>query len=183
MISNGIISFPSSQLLYLIAGYFVFKGNLNPLLVIFFGGFGNAIGNMILYEISRRKGLKYILKFKIFPEKEIKKVQIAFNKKGIWFLFIAKILPALKVLVPIPAGISKMNRILFFIIVLITSTIWAAMFTSFGYFFGESFDLFGKYAFILLLIVLIVVSLFMKYLNSEEVLQEIEGIEKNNLKK
>jgi membrane protein DedA with SNARE-associated domain len=135
MILNGFISFPSSQLLFIIVGYFVFTGHINPIFAIIVGGVGNAIGNIFLYEVSRKKGLKYILKFKIFPKNQIKKVQIAFNKKGPIFLFIAKLLPALKVFVPIPAGISKMNRVLFFLIVWITSTIWVTIFLLLGYFF------------------------------------------------
>lgn len=174
MISNGFVSFPSSQILYIIAGYFVFTGTLSLPLVITAGVLGNTIGNIILYEIARRKGLHYLTKFKIFREREIKKIQVVFQKKGAWFLAAGKLIPALKVFVPIPAGLGKMNRALFIPIILITSTIWSFPFLAIGYYFGKSSNVFGKYAVVMAIIAFVVATLFYRFMNSEEVIQEIE---------
>ncbi|MCI0533046.1 hypothetical protein L0Y49_02380, partial [bacterium] len=56
MIANGLLSFPSSQALYIIAGYFVFTEDLSLALVSLFGALGNTVGNIALYEIVRAKG-------------------------------------------------------------------------------------------------------------------------------
>lgn len=174
MISNGVISFPSSQILYIIAGYFVFTGHLNLFLVVVAGALGNTIGNIILYELARSKGLSYLLRWKIFPERELRKVQVAFNKKGAWFLFIGKLIPALKVFIPIPAGIAHMNRPLYAAIILVSSSIWPFAFLAIGYYFGKSAHVFGAYAVVLAFIALIVATVFYKFMNSEEVISEIE---------
>jgi len=174
MISNGFISFPSSQILYIIAGYFVFTGALNLPLVIIVGALGNTVGNIILYEIARRKGLHYLTKFQIFRERDIKKIQAVFQKKGAWFLAAGKLVPALKVFIPIPAGLSKMNRALYVPIILITSTIWTFPFLSIGYYFGKSSNVFGKYAVIMAIIAFIVAAVFYRFMQSDEVIQEIE---------
>jgi membrane protein DedA with SNARE-associated domain len=174
MISNGFISFPSSQILYIIAGYFVFTGMLSLPLVVIAGALGNTVGNIILYEIARRKGLHYLTKFQIFREREIKKVQIAFQKKGVWFLAVGKLIPALKVFIPIPAGLSKMNRVLYVPIILITSIIWTFPFLGIGYYFGKSSHVFGKYAAIMAPIAFIVAAIFYRFMNSEEVVGEVE---------
>ncbi|GMQ95067.1 MAG: DedA family protein [Patescibacteria group bacterium] len=177
MISNGATSFPSSQVLYIIAGYFIFTGDLNLALVISVGALGNTIGNILLYEAARAKGLVYIIKFKLFPETAVQKALIAFHKKGAWFAFIGKLLPAIKVFVPIPAGISKMNRVLFATIMLSASAIWTLPFLSIGYYFGKSSDVFGKYVIVLIVITLVVLFTFYKYMNSEEVMREVENID------
>lgn len=174
MIANGTISFPSSQVLYIIAGYFVFTGDLNVVLIIFFGAVGNTIGCIILYEITRQKGLDYILKWKIFPQKEVQKITVALHKKGLWFLFLGKLLPAIKVFVPVAAGMGKARRELFIPIMLISSAIWTAPFLAIGFYFGKSSGLFGKYAVVLVIVAIIVVGIFYKYINSKEVLSEIE---------
>ncbi len=174
MIANGVVSFPSSQILYIIAGYFVFTGHLNLFLVALAGALGNTIGNIILYELARSKGLSYLLPWKIFPERELKKVQVAFNKKGAWFLFIGKLIPALKVFIPIPAGIARMNRYLYASIILVSSSIWPFPFLAIGYYFGKSAHVFGVYAVVLAFIALIVATIFYKFMNSEEVISEIE---------
>jgi len=174
MIANGIATLPSSQLLYIIAGYFVSTGFFNLWVLLFVGALGNTIGNIILYEIVRSKGLKYITKFKIFPKREIMKVQVAFKKRGVWFVFIGKLIPALKVLVPIPAGLAKMNRIAYITIIFISSFIWASIFIAIGFFFGKSTTVFKAYLPILFVIALIVIWMFYKYMNSEEVRKEIK---------
>jgi len=174
MASNGFISFPSSQVLYIIAGYFVFKGDLSLVAVIIAGTLGNTIGNIILYEVARRKGLSYLVKFQIFREKEIKKVEVAFRKKGVWFLAVGKLVPALKVFIPIPAGLAKMNRGLYTVVILITSAIWSAPFLAIGYYFGKSSRVFGNYAIVMTLIAFVVMAIFYKFMNSEEVVAEIE---------
>lgn len=174
MVSNGFISFPSSQVLYIICGYFIFTGTLSLPAVILAGAAGNTIGNIILYEVARAKGVRYLTKFQIFGEREIRKVQVAFNKKGAWFLAAGKLIPALKVFIPIPAGLAKMNRTLYVFIISVTSAIWAVPFIAIGYFFGKSSDVFGKYAIVLTIIAFIVFAVFYKFMNSEEVIAEIE---------
>jgi membrane protein DedA with SNARE-associated domain len=175
MVSNGLIGiFPSSQITFLIMGYLSYEGYLNLYLTIFIGGLGMSCGNMILYEISRRKGLDYISKFKLFPKKEIQKVQIAFKKKGIWFLVIGKLINPIRIFISIPAGIAKVPRLIFFSIVWLVSTIYVGIFATLGFYFGKSFEMFGFYIPLILIIAFLVMYWFYKYSNSEEVLKELD---------
>ncbi len=178
MIANGAVSVPSSQVLYIIAGYFIFTGNLTLWLVVLVGALGNTIGNILLYEFARAKGLEYLTRWPLFPAREISKVQIAFQKRGGFFLFVGKLLPAIKVFVPIPAGIAKMNRVVYAMIIFVSSVIWTAPFLAIGYYFGKSAKVFGPYAVVLALIALVVIALFYKYINSEAVVEEVEGFKK-----
>ena len=183
MISNGVISFPSSQVLYIITGYFIFTERLSFLPVVIVGAIGNTIGNLVLYELVRAKGVGYIEKIavKLYQtsketfDKNLQKVQVAFQKKGWWFVFVGKLIPALKVFIPIPAGLARMNRVLYSTIIFTASIIWTLPFIAIGYYFGKSSDVFGKYAIVLILVALIITGIFYKYINSEDVLNEIEG--------
>ncbi len=184
MTSNGIVSFPSSQILYILAGYFAFTGDLNIFYIILIGALGNTLGNLFLYEVSRKKGLKYSIKFIKYlfqlsdPEKEIKKFQIAFKKRSKFLLFVGKLANPSKIFIPIPAGIAKMNRGIFLLIIYITTIIWASIFTSIGYYFGKSYNNFGYIGAILIVVFIIVMSYFYKLMNSNEVLEELEKEEK-----
>ena len=165
MITNGFITLPSSQFLYIIAGYFVAQGQFNLWLVALVGALGNTIGTILLYELSRRKGLPAILKLKLFPEEEVKKVILVFQNKGSWFAFAGKLIPALKVFVPIPAGLSKMNRGLFFFLMYTSSFIWSVGFLYLGFFFGKSIDFLGTYSIILLFVAFMVMYIFRREMN------------------
>lgn len=174
MIANGAVSFPSSQVLYIIAGYFIAKGDLVLLPVAIVGALGNTIGNIILYEVVRKHGRAFVARMKLFPLRELSKVEMAFKKKGAWFIFVGKLLPAIKVFIPIPAGLGKMHRGLFTFLMFVASFIWSFGFISIGYFFGKSSDLFGKYAFILVAVAALVLFFFYRYINSPEITREVE---------
>ncbi len=174
MIANGAVSFPSSQVLYIVAGYFIAQGDLTIGFVALVGALGNTVGNIILYELARKHGRTFIERMKIFPTRELAKVEKAFQKKGAWFIFIGKLLPAIKVFVPIPAGLGKMSRPLFASLMFVASFIWSLAFISIGYFFGKSSHLFGSYAVVLVIVAVVVILLFYRYINSDEIVSEIE---------
>lgn len=174
MIANGAVSFPSSQILYIIVGYFIAQGDLALVPAALAGSAGNAVGNVILYELVRARGRAFVERMKLFPARELAKVEIAFKKKGAWFVFIGKLLPAIKVFVPIPAGLGKMHRGCFASIMFVASFIWSLGFISIGYFFGKSSDLFGKYAIVLVIVAALVLLFFYRYINSEEIVREVE---------
>lgn len=180
LVLNGIIGFPSSQIIYIIAGWFAYESKINPFWVIFIGGLGHAIGNYILYEIARKKGLEYILKFKIFRKQDILKVDAVMRKRGWWFLFFGKFVNPIKIIIPIPCGMAKLNRVIFNAINLVTTILWAAIFVGLGFYFGKTFDFAIYYGVIMLVLTLIISGIFYKYMNSAEILEEVK---KSNGKK
>jgi membrane protein DedA with SNARE-associated domain len=173
MIANGFLSFPSSQLLYIIVGYFIGTGTLALLPASLFGALGNMIGNIFLYEAVRRHGVHYVKKFQIFRDEDIRKVEIVFRKKGLWFLFVGKLLPAIKVFVPIPAALGKVHRGAFAALMFSASWVWAMMFIAIGYFFGKGAAMWKSYGIILMIVAGIIVFLFYRMLNAKDVLEEI----------
>jgi len=174
MIANGVVSTPSSQILYIIVGYFISTGALNFWAALLAGVVGNTIGNIMLYEITKRKGIHYAMKFNMIPEREVKKTEIAFKKKGIWFILIGKLLPAIKVIVPIVAAVGKMHRTPFTAMMFVGSFIWASIFIGVGYLFGKSTSVFAIYAPIILIISFTVIWIFYRYINSKEIIDELE---------
>ena len=173
MVANGFFSFPSSQILYIVVGYFIGIGTLSLLPASLAGALGNTLGNMFLYEAVRKYGVKYIAKFHIFRPEDIKKVEIVFRKKGLWFLFAGKLLPAIKVFIPIPAALGKVHRGIFAVLMFSASWIWSFMFIAIGYFFGKSPEVWKSYGVILIFVAAVVMFLFYRTLNSKAVLKEV----------
>jgi membrane protein DedA with SNARE-associated domain len=168
MVTNGIISLPSSQFIYVTAGFFVPSGQLSFLPIIIAGTIGNILGNIILYEISRKKGMKYVARWKGFSEVKITKLHRAFERKGIIIICLGKFLPGIKVFVPVVAGIASMHRTGYAVIIAITSFLWALGLTYFGFYFGENYEdgTFGLYSVILLAIAAVAIYVFYKYVKS-----------------
>lgn len=164
MFSNGIFSFPSSQVLYIIVGYFVGTGVLSLPLAIVVGATGNTIGNIALYEFAREHGMNAALKFLPMKPHHVKKTERFFEKKGLGFLFLAKLLPTLKVFVPIFGGIGKAPRIPYAALMFLASTVWAFIFIEIGMFFGKNTDVWKPYTGALAVIsVFVVIFLWRSY--------------------
>lgn len=133
---NGIISFPSSQIIYLIAGVLVARGNLEFLPLIISGGLGNALGNLITYELVYKYGESIIEKFFLVTHAHVRAFQAKVQHHGIWLLFVGKLTPSIKVLVPAVAGLAKIRTHTAIILFTTTSIVWAGAFVALGYFFG-----------------------------------------------
>ncbi len=169
MVANGFFSFPSSQILYILVGYFVGTGFLGLIPAALAGAAGNTLGNIFLYEVVRRKGVGYIEKFGIFRKEDIKRVEIVFRKKGLWFLFIGKLLPAIKVFIPIPAALGHVDRRVFASIMLAASFLWSLLFINIGLLFGRGAEMWKSYGVVLMLVAATVLFLFYRLLHSDAV--------------
>lgn len=173
MIANGFLSFPSSQILYIVVGYFVGTGTLLLFPASIMGALGNTVGNILLYEAVRRHGIAYVKRLQMFREEDLRKVEIVFRKKGLWFLFVGKLLPAIKVFIPIPAALGKVHRGKFAALMLCASWVWSLMFITIGYFFGKGATMWKSYGIALMIIAAVIVFLFYRMLNAKDVLDEI----------
>jgi membrane protein DedA with SNARE-associated domain len=173
MIANGFFSFPSSQVLYILVGYFISTGYLGLLPASLLGAVGNTLGNIGLYEAVRAKGLAFVKRFQMIRNNDLRRVTIVFRKKGLWFLFVGKLLPAIKVFIPIPAGLARVHRGKFIGLMFFSSWIWSLGFIAIGYFFGKGAELWKSYGVILMVIAGVVVFLFYQLLYSKSVTTEL----------
>ncbi len=141
MITNGAVNFPSSQFLYVIAGYFVSTGSLMFIPTVIAGALGNTIGNIITFSLVKKYDKPLARKLLMVDEKTFNNIHNAlhatFTKHGLWYIFIGKLIPSVKAFIPIVAGLADTKTKITSIIFLVASTIWAIMITSIGYFFGE----------------------------------------------
>jgi len=140
MFANGMSGLPSSPFVYVTAGLLVVAGKIDWLPTVLLGTLGNVIGNIALYEVTRQKGLRWLLKEGGYFQRystTITRIQKAFELKGTKIVIIGKFVPMVKVIVPIVAGVAKMNRPVFITAVSVTSLVWAAASVGYGYYFGE----------------------------------------------
>lgn len=141
MLTNGILNFPSSQLLYIVCGYFISTGNLLFIPTIFFGTLGNTLGNVIIFLLVKKYEHPFARKILMLDEDTFKKIHRAlhatFTHKGMWYIFFGKLTPSVKAFIPIVASLANTKNKITFFIFFIASFIWAIVITSLGYFFGE----------------------------------------------
>lgn len=168
MVANGIVSLPSSHFIYVTAGFLVPLGELLVFPIVLAGTMGNTVGNIILYEVSRRKGLDYVSRWRWFSKSTITRWHRAFELRGAVIVFIGKFLPGIKVIIPVVAGIGRMTRSWYMAIIWMTSLLWALGLTWFGVYFGSQYadGMFGWYSFGLILLSIVAIYVFHQYVRS-----------------
>lgn len=137
---SSIIPVPS-ELVMAPAGYFVFQGKMNIFAVIVCGTVGSLIGAYANYFASRYLGRPLIMKYGkyvlISPDK-FERVEQFFLKHGEISTFIGRLLPVVRHLISIPAGIAGMNHFKFSLYTLLGAGIWCTILTIIGYVIGDN---------------------------------------------
>jgi membrane protein DedA with SNARE-associated domain len=117
------------------AAFLAGQGKLNIWGVIVAGTFGSWLGASITYWVSLWLGRIVILKWgRFFAVSEAKLVRAEnwlhrYEAGGIFF---ARLLPVIRHLISIPAGIIRMNFMTFSIMTVVGSAIWCAVLAWFG---------------------------------------------------
>ena len=145
MLTNGTVNFPSSQLLYIVCGYFISTGSLLFIPTIIAGTLGNTIGNIITFLLVKKYEHSFARKLLMMDERTFLKIHSAlhttFINRGMWYIFFGKLIPSVKAFIPIVAGLANTQTKITSFIFFIASLIWATGITTLGFFFGEHITL------------------------------------------
>lgn len=141
MITNGVVNFPSSQFLYVICGYFVSTDKLFFIPTVIAGALGNTVGNIIAYALIKKYDRPLARKLLMIDEATFNRIHTAlhatFSKRGMWWIFIGKLIPSVKAFIPMVAGLADTKLKTTSAVFLVASFIWSTVLVSIGYFFGE----------------------------------------------
>ena len=146
-LESTFFPFPS-EIVMIPAGYLVYQGDMNLYLVAFFGIVGSLFGALFNYALSIYLGRKLILKYgKYFFIKEdtLDKLDRFFLKHGEISTFTGRLIPGIRQLVSLPAGLARMNIVKFSIYTTLGASIWALVLISIGYMVGSSQELISEY--------------------------------------
>ncbi|MDQ1296968.1 MAG: hypothetical protein QG611_947, partial [Bacteroidota bacterium] len=124
------------------AAYKSAQGDLNPFIVIIAGTIGALCGSLINYTLAYYLGRPLVYKFaesklgKIFllSEEKVVKAEEYFIRNGKTSTFIGRLVPGIRHLISIPAGLAKMNLRDFMVYTFIGAGIWNIILVIIGYF-------------------------------------------------
>jgi len=170
-IESSFVPFPS-ELVISPAAYLAQQGQLSIILVVIFGVLGSLLGALINYILALtlgRKILYNLAKTKIarsllVTETKLKKSEAYFLKHGERSTFFGRLVPVIRQLISIPAGLAKMNIFKFCLYTFLGSSVWIIILALIGYYFAKQQELIFLYykeiVFFILLFVLLI--LFIK---------------------
>ena len=145
---SSVIPVPS-ELIMPPAGYLAHQGQMNIWIAILMGTIGSLVGAYANYFTSRWLGRPLVLKYGKYvwiTEEKFAKVESFFLKHGEISTFIGRLLPVIRHLISIPAGIAGMNHLRFSLYTLVGSAMWCTILAWIGYFIGKEQALIMKYS-------------------------------------
>ena len=105
------------------------------LLVILAGTVGSYLGSVITYWVARVVGRPFILKYGkyvLIPEHKLKLAEQWVARYGAGGIFFARLLPVVRHLISIPAGMMGLRFRTFSIMTILGSALWCTVLTIFG---------------------------------------------------
>lgn len=155
-IESSFIPFPS-EIVMIPAGYLAFKGEMNLVLVLLSGFAGSMIGAWVNYLLAMSLGRRFLYRYgKYFfmsPE-VLDKMERFFKEHGKVSTFSGRLIPGVRQLISIPAGLSRMSFGLFSLYTFLGAALWSTVLVLLGYFMGENEALIKDYLHEIILIAL-----------------------------
>lgn len=154
-VESSFIPFPS-EVVIPPAAYIASKegSHLNIFLVVLFGTLGALLGAYINYALAYFLGRPLLHKFAdskighllLLSSEKVQKAEDYFQTHGKTATFIGRLIPGIRQLISLPAGLAKMNLLTFGLFTFLGAGIWNAILAFLGYIAQGQSDLIDLYS-------------------------------------
>lgn len=152
MIFENATGITPSEIILAFAGWMLIERHGIPPTFIplagLYAGLGSAIGASITYWIARKGGRPLVDRFaKMFhiDLKYIERVEEQSKKWGIGIVLVGRLIPGVRTLVSIPAGLARIPFVKFFVATFAGAYIWCTVLIGAGYLLGHEWMLISEY--------------------------------------
>ncbi|HET7789897.1 MAG TPA: DedA family protein [Gemmatimonadales bacterium] len=138
-LESSVLPVPS-ELIMPPAGYLVAKGEMDLALVLLCGVLGSVLGALANYGVALWLGRALVRRYGryvLITEKGLDRSERFFVRHGEISTFISRMLPVLRHLISIPAGLARMPLPRFIVFTALGAFIWCGVLTAVGYFLGR----------------------------------------------
>ncbi len=140
-IESSFVPFPS-EVVVPPAAYKAAAGELNVFLVVIFSTIGSALGAIINYMLAYFLGRPIVYKFAnsrighmcLLDQEKVEKAESYFRDHGVVSTLVGRLVPAVRQLISIPAGLAKMKFHIFLLYTILGAGIWNIVLAAIGYY-------------------------------------------------
>jgi len=136
---SSIIPLPS-ELVMPPAGYLAAKGAMDPVLAVLAGATGSILGALANYGMAVWVGeplLRRFGRFILISNASLDRAEAFFRRHGEISTFLGRLVPVVRHLISIPAGISRMRLGRFVLYTGLGAGLWCAVLTYIGWLIGQ----------------------------------------------
>lgn len=146
MVENLFPPIPS-EIILTFGGFMTTVSSLNVVMVIIVATLGSVVGAILLYKVASYFGKARLTKIVLkhgrilrLKESDIERAENFFLKYGSWAVFLCRMIPLIRSLISIPAGMTKMKMSRFLVLTTAGSLLWNTVLIGLGAFLGESWN-------------------------------------------
>ncbi|RLE73855.1 MAG: DedA family protein [Thermoprotei archaeon] len=168
VLESALIPIPS-EIIMPFSGFLCYLGTLSLPLVIFVGSLANLVGSLIAYWIGIRYGREFVIrygKYILLHEHHMEFAEKLFNDYGEIIILASRMMPAVRTVISLPAGVGKMDLKKFVIYTFIGSIPWNFALAYTGFLLGENwftiFEIFRKIDLIIIIALAVLLIWFIK---------------------
>jgi membrane protein DedA with SNARE-associated domain len=151
-IESSFIPFPS-EVIIPPAAWKAAQGDLNVYLVVLFSSLGALIGALFNYYFAFFLGRAVVYRFAeskvgrlmLLSRKGVENAEAYFVRHGKTSTLIGRLVPAIRQLISLPAGLARMNLKDFILYTVAGSTLWNIILAALGYFLYTRKELLERY--------------------------------------
>lgn len=139
-LESSFFPFPS-EVVITPAAYLAAQGDMNIWLVILCGTLGSLIGALFNYWLAMKVGRPFFErygKYMLISQATLDKADRFFTRHGHISTFIGRLLPGIRQYISLPAGMARMNILVFSIATSLGASIWVSVLAVLGYVFGRN---------------------------------------------
>jgi len=168
LLNSALVPVPS-EIILPFAGYLSSQGIFEFGMLLIYATTGSFVGSVLAYYLGLKFGrsfLKRYGKFVLITERKLLAVERFFQKYGDVSVFLGRLLPGLRTVISVPAGIGRMDFKKFCIYTLLGSSLWNLMFAYLGKWMGENWEkvetILQPIKFIIILLLLAILLFFLR---------------------
>jgi membrane protein DedA with SNARE-associated domain len=136
-----------SEVIMPLAGFAAARGQMSLVAALIAGIIGTLLGNVFWYELSRMIGADRIRpmvgrygRWFAVGEDDLRKAEATLQKYGPVALSFGRLLPGIRTVISIPAGLIHIPRHVFYLWTALGSGVWITFLTLAGYYMEDRYD-------------------------------------------
>lgn len=142
ILESALVPIPS-EVVMMFSGFLISMGKMNFTYSIAAGTVGNLLGSILLFYIGKKFGIRFFEKYGKFffiTDRDLSRANRLFERHGSKIIFFGRMMPAVRTVISLPAGIARMDIQKFALYTLLGSIPWNALLVYLGYLFGSNWS-------------------------------------------
>lgn len=139
-----------SEIVLPLAGFTASRGSFGIVEAILWTTLGSIVGALVLYGLGawlgRRRVRAIVGRLPLMSVEDFDKTEVWFARHGTKAVFFGRMVPLFRSFISLPAGVERMNLLVFTGLTAAGSLIWNSIFVLSGFYLGENWHVVEQYA-------------------------------------